>query len=109
MKLFVTAGRAGDPSMRFAGYTLVAFMFSSWVFAEPQYIRNLSENGFLTSPVVNPPVVTLTAGQRFLDLVPDSQQELCEIARAYYAEVNEGVNSVRVIGADGQVLLTCGG
>jgi hypothetical protein len=76
--------------------------------AGPQHIQALAENGFLTTPEISPPVVTLTAGSPFLALVPDSRQELCQIELEYYAGENPNVTQVRIVDSNGQELLTCG-
>jgi len=76
--------------------------------ADPQYITQIAQKGFLTSQDVTPPEATLVAGPRFLDLVADSRKELCEIELSYLAATKQGVTRVRIVNAAGQVLLTCG-
>jgi hypothetical protein len=108
MSRFSKRIRALCRAARFVGRTMFATMVVLPALAEPRYITNLSRAGFLTSPTVNPPIVTLTAGERFLGLVPASQQELCDIELQYYASAVTGVKTVRIVNVAGQNLVTCG-
>jgi hypothetical protein len=108
MNRFANRTRALRRASLLVGHAMVAAMVVLPVFAESQLIRNLSRSGYLSSPAVNPPFVTLTAGERFLGLVPASRQELCEIELQYYASEVPGVKTVRIVNVAGQNLLTCG-
>jgi hypothetical protein len=108
MNVFAESMCALRCASRVGGFALVSVIVTWPALAEPQYIRNLSQHGYLTSPTVNPPIVTLTAGDRFSGLVPASQRELCEIALGYYAGADGAVKTVRIVDRAGQGLLTCG-
>jgi hypothetical protein len=90
-------------------FTVLLLSMASIASAEPQYIRGLTAKGFFSSTEVNAPIVTLRAGVRFQDLVPDSRKELCDIELENYSRTVSGVTTVRILGDADEVLMSCGG
>ena len=97
-------------SVNFLVVSMTALLASSAVAqvdTRPRHIAELSRVGFLALPTGSPPEVTAVAGPRFLDLVPDSQREVCRIVLEHGARTTPGLYRLRVIDERSRIVLVC--
>ncbi len=73
----------------------------------PRHIADMERSGFLAAPSGDPPELVSVAGPRFLELVPDSQKEVCRINLEYYARVKRGLYRLRVVDQRGRAIMEC--
>jgi hypothetical protein len=72
-----------------------------------RYVEDIGRSGLLSAPVGEPPEVTSVAGERFLNLVPDSQREVCRILLLHKANELKGLNRLKVVDARGNEVMRC--
>jgi hypothetical protein len=74
----------------------------------PAQVERYQAGGVFGAIDVAPPTVTITAGARFQELTDESQQEFCQIALDGYRVPDTTITRVRIVGDDGQVIVSCG-
>ena len=72
-----------------------------------RHIADLDRGGFLAPPTGSAPVFTAVAGLRFLNLVPDSQREVCRIVLEHHARKIPGLYRLQVVDSLGRKLMAC--
>ena len=72
-----------------------------------RHITDLQAGGFFGAITIASPIVTVAAAQRFFQLTPDSQMELCQIVLNYHHRVDATLTAVKIVGDGLRVLVTC--
>lgn len=91
----------------FSAVALNAISAFAQLDTRPRHVAELSRAGFLAMPTGSPPEATAVAGQRFLELVPDSQKEVCRVVLEHGARAMPGLYRLRVIDELGRTVLVC--
>lgn len=72
-----------------------------------RHIADLDRAGFIAAPTGEAPEMTAVAGPRFLDLVPESQREICRMVLERQAQALKGLYRLRVVDARGNDVMRC--
>jgi hypothetical protein len=115
-RLFVVRVQAGLPDYwlpvnarrKITGFIVTAVAVTA-VDAQPspRHIADLGRAGYLAMPTGEPPEMMSVAGARYLELVPDSRQEVCYRMLLHHAGSVKGLYRLRVVDASGKEIWKC--